>query len=183
MNDSNEVNTGQHDPGLQRTLDELTDDIRQSLLDEAGRLSPDGKVSEDDLYKAYKRLQFPAAGASEFADAQTVISQALKENRTFEWVSYEMAVILFVFGLALLSIGAGSDDLATRIGCLSSGSIVEMLILLPFRFAINSRRQNIALRMVGMIIDRVDDPKKLAPLLKDTFLAVVLGKPEFTVAR
>ena len=31
------------------------------------------------------------------------------------------------------------------------GSVVEVLILMPFRFAINSRRHNIALRMLGLI--------------------------------
>ena len=105
----------------------------------------------------------------------------MKENRIIEWVSYVMAVILFVFGLVLLSIGALGGDVATRVGCLLGGSIVELLILVPFRFAINSRRHNIALRMLGLIINRVDDPKKLAPLLKDTFLAVVVGTPQFKV--
>lgn len=38
----------------------------------------------------------------QFADAQAVISQAFKENRIFEWVSYGMAIILFVFGLILI---------------------------------------------------------------------------------
>jgi hypothetical protein len=89
-----------------------------------------------------------------------------------------MAIILFVFGLVLLSVGVALGDTATRIGAFAAGSIVELLILIPFRFAINSRRHNIALRMLGLIINRVDDPKKLAPLLKDTFLAVVLGRSE-----
>lgn len=93
-----------------------------------------------------------------------------------------MAVILFVFGLVLLSIGVAYGDVATRVGCLVSGSIVKLLILVPFRFVINSRRHNIALRMLGLIINRVDDPKKLAPLLKDTFLSVVVGNPQFKVA-
>jgi hypothetical protein len=93
-----------------------------------------------------------------------------------------MAVILFVFGLILLSVGLVNGDLATRVGCLVGGSVVELLILIPFRFAVNSRRHNIAMRMLGLIINRVDDPKKLAPLLKDTFLAVVLGKPQFKVS-
>ena len=69
-----------------------------------------------------------------------------------------------------------------RGGLTDAGSIVELLILIPFRFAINSRRHNISLRMLGLIINRVDDPKKLAPLLKDTFLSVVLDKPQFKVS-
>jgi hypothetical protein len=54
---------------------------------------------------------------------------------------------------------------------------------MPFRFVINSRRHNIALRMLGLILNRVDDPKKVAPLLKDTFLAVVLGKAQFKIEK
>ena len=88
-----------------------------------------------------------------------------------------MATLLFVFGLTLLSLGIFDNDVATRTAALIGGSIAELLIVLPFRVVINSRRQNIALRMLGIIINRVDDPKKLAPLLKDTFLAVVLDTP------
>ena len=130
---------------------------------------------------AYRRLSFPTQDSLQFNDSQAIISQALRENRLIEWVSYFMSIVLFAFGLMLLYQGAFSSDTGTRVGCLLSGSIVELLILVPFRFAINSRRHNIALRMLGLIINRVDDPKKLAPLLKDTFLSVVMGQPQFGV--
>ncbi len=169
------------EPSANQALQELVADLREALLSEAQRTAGSGRISDDDLLLAYKRLSYPAKDSLQFADAQAVISQALTENRVFEWVSYTMAAILFVSGLALLSAGAVSGDVAARTGCLLAGSIVELLILVPFRFAVNSRRQNIALRMLGLIINRVDDPKKLAPLLKDTFLTVVLGKPQFEV--
>jgi len=87
-----------------------------------------------------------------------------------------MAAAMFVFGLALLCIGIFADDSATyRVASIVGGSVVELLLLLPLRFAINSRRHNIAIRMLGILLDRVDDPKKLSTLLKDTFLAVVFG--------
>jgi len=169
------------DPSANQAFQELVADLREALLSEAQRTSVGGRITDEDLLSAYKRLSYPTKDSLQFADAQTVISQALKENRIIEWVSYVMAVILFIFGLILLSAGAFNSDVTTRVGCLLGGSIVELLILVPFRFAINSRRHNIALRMLGLIINRVDDPKKLAPLLKDTFLSVVLGNPQFKV--
>ncbi len=166
------------DPSAKKAFLELANDLRQTLYEEALKTSC-GSVTEDDLLLAHKRLNFPSKDARRFNDAQEVISQAFRENRVIEWLSYVMAVILFVFGLVLLSIGVANSDASTRIGCMISGSIVELLILIPFRFAINSRRHNMAMRMLGLIINRVDDPKKLAPLLKDTFLNVVLGKASF----
>jgi hypothetical protein len=88
-----------------------------------------------------------------------------------------MAVVLFLFGLALLSLGVAHGDIGTRVGALLSGSLVELLILVPFRVAINSRRHNIALRMLGYVLSFAKGDRKLAAsLLKDTFAAVVLGK-------
>jgi hypothetical protein len=169
------------DSSATRILQELVADLRDSLLVEANRSSNDDHITDDNLYQAYDRLSFPNKDSLAFADAQAVISQALRENKAFEWVAYGMAVILFLFGLILLGVGVASADAATRIGALCGGSIVEVLILIPFRFAVNSRRHNIALRMLGLILNRVDDPRKVAPLLKDTFLAVVLGKAQFRV--
>ncbi|GAB4142157.1 MAG: hypothetical protein Tsb009_12280 [Planctomycetaceae bacterium] len=166
-------------PETIKTLHEMESNLRDALIAEASRLSSDGTITEENLVAAYKNLSYPDPNSLQFIDAQSVISQALRENRIIEWVSYGMAIVLFIFGLVLLTIGATNSDSSMRTGCLLSGSIVELLILVPFRFAIHSRRHNIALRMLGLVINRVDDPKKLAPLLKDTFLAVVLGRPEF----
>jgi hypothetical protein len=168
------------DPSANEAFQELVSNLREALLAEAQKTAVRGRVTEEDLLLAYKRLSFPTKDSIQFADAQTVVSQALQENRLVEIVSYAMALVLFLFGLVLLAAGIMNSDVATRIGCLVSGSVVEMLILIPFRFAINSRRHNIALRMLGLIINRVDDPKKLASLLKDTFYAVVLGEAQFT---
>lgn len=171
------------DTSANRALAGLVSSLRDALVLEAIRLSSDSHVTDVDLYQAYQRLSYPNKDSLAFADAQAVISQALSENRTFELISYGMAIVLFVFGLVLLGAGVASADAATRVGALFSGSIVELLILIPFRFAINSRRHNIALRMLGLILNRVDDPKKVAPLLKDTFVAVVLGQARFQVER
>jgi hypothetical protein len=165
------------DAAAAKRLVEVIEDFRWRLV--AKTSMRHGEVTPASLDATYEWLLEPSLGFREIQDAQAIVSQALRENRAIEWVSYAMSLVLFVFGLNLLGVGATSDDLATRIGALSAGAIVELLILVPFRFAIHSRRHNIALRMLGIVLDRVDDPKKLAPLLKDTFLAVVLGKATF----
>jgi hypothetical protein len=171
------------DPSARKALPQLVSDLREALIVEAGRVSEVEYITADDLLWAYKRLSLPNKDSLQFADAQAVISQALQENRFLELVSYGMAIVLFVIGLILLIFGVVHNNDAVRIGAFIGGSLVEVLILIPFRFAINSRRHNIALRMLGLIINRVDDPKKLAPLLKDTFLAVVIGKSQFKVMK
>jgi len=169
------------DPAATRAFQEFAALMREALLKEASSLSPTEHISEDDLNAAYKALNFPTKDSLRIADAQAIISQALRENRVIEWVSYGMAIVLFLFGLALLAVGTVANNSLAQVGFLAAGSIVELLILMPLRFAINSRRHNIALRMLGIVLNRVDDPKILARLLKDTFLSVVLGKVQFKV--
>ena len=151
------------DRSAKAALKKIVAELRTLLLVEAGRTSSRDQITDDDLHEAYKRLGWPSTDSLAFADAQAVISQALRENRAFEWISYGMATVLFLFGLVLLGAGATAADVATRVGALCSGSVVELLILIPFRFVVNSRRQNIALRMLGLILNRVDDPKKSGP--------------------
>jgi hypothetical protein len=175
MSEASRIPEKRLDPSATTAFQDLVADLRSALLAEAARHSTGDRITDDDLFLAYKRLQYPSKDSIQFADAQAVISHAFRENRITEWVSYAMAMTLFVAGLILLVHGSLSGDVSTRVGCLSGGTIVELLILVPFRFAINSRRHNIALRMLGLIINRVDDPKKLAPLLRDTFLSVVVA--------
>jgi len=110
-------------------------------------------------------------------DAQAIISQTLRENRAFEWVSYAMALSLFVLGIILVGVGVFAGKGATySVTSIVGGAVFELLILVPFRFAVNSRKHNIAIRMLGILLDKVDDPRKLTAVLQDTFLAVVVGK-------
>ncbi|MBA3316082.1 MAG: hypothetical protein H0T47_22685 [Planctomycetaceae bacterium] len=153
--------------------------LAKLLLVHANAASVGDTITDDDVRLAWKRLEWPARTDLGLADAQGVVSQALHENRIIEWVSYGMAIVLFLCGLGLLCFGVVRDDKATRVGAFFAGTVIELLILIPFRFAINSRRHNIALRMMGVILHRIEDPKAMAPLLKETFLAVVLDRPNF----
>ncbi len=165
-----------------KALPGLVARFRDDLLREAARVSGGGSISEEELQSAYERISLANRLDDPVAEVQLVVSRALRENRTVERVSYAMAVVLFVFGLVLLSLGVAHADVGTRVGALFSGSLVELLILIPFRFAINSRRHNIALRMVGYVLSFAHGNRTLAAdLLKDTFAAVVLGKPPAAV--
>jgi len=157
---------------VERELAAILDRLREHILSEASRLAEGAPIRLDDLQAAYSHLGFPSR---EIENAQAIITRTLRENRVIEWVAYGMALVLFSVGIVLLLVGAfGSPDVY-RITCIVSGSVVELLLLLPFRFAVNCRRHNIAIRMLGILIDRVDDPKKLTTVLKETFLAIVVG--------
>jgi len=159
--------------GADKALARILAEFRRLLVAQAKRRSGEEGIEPCDLEDAYGRLGFPNRA---LADAQTIITQTLRENRVGEWVAYVMALLLFLAGMVLLGVGVfGSQDVAYRITSLISGSVVEMLLILPFRFASNTRRHNIAIRMLGILIDRTDDPKKLAAILKDTFATVVTG--------
>ncbi len=163
------------EPHANRELSSALDALRGSIVAEAGSLAQGAAISEEDVHVAYTRIMGRTPESTVVGDAQSIISQALKENRVVEWVSYGMTIALFVVGLTLLMIGALAPDIPTRVGFLASGTIVELLILAPVRFAMNSRRHNIAIRVLGIVLSRVQDPKDLAPLLKESFLRIVLG--------
>jgi hypothetical protein len=106
-----------------RALQELVSDFQETLVGKASNLSTGDSVTEHDLYKAYEGLAYPSKESLQFADAQAVISQALRENRAIEWISYGMALVLFVFGLILLTVGIVHGDPGTRVGSFFGGSI------------------------------------------------------------
>lgn len=164
----------QLEPGAAKALRELIADLRESLLSRAAEQSNQSEITEEALYEAYRQFAFPSQDELVHAGAQRIVSQALQENRAVEWVSYAMAIALFLFGMTLFSVGVFHGDAATRISAFTGGAVVEILIILPFRFAINSRKHNMALRMLAIVLDRVKDPKMLAPLLKETFFRLVL---------
>lgn len=163
-------------------LAERLANIRHFLLARAGWSAQGKPITKDDIakafedLKAFEHLEYPNRDALALADAQSVITKALQENRWFEQLANIMAVGLFLFGLALLGVGVATDNVAVRVGAITSGTIAEALLLIPFRYAINSRRHNIALRMLGLILNRVHDPKHLAPLLNAAFAAVLIER-------
>ena len=108
--------------GADKALAKILAEFRRLLIVEAKRQSGEADIEPGDLECAYDRLGFPNR---ELADAQTIITQTLRENRVVECVAYGMAVLLFLAGMVLLCVGVfGSQDVGYRITSLASGSVV-----------------------------------------------------------
>jgi hypothetical protein len=164
-----------HEAEIEETIRRLEGEFRELLSARAGMVARGG-VESKDLEAAFEILTGRHVDKS-ILDAQAIVSQALRENRVFEWLSYAMALSLFVLGIILVGVGIFAGKGATYgVTSIVGGAVFELLIIMPFRFIINSRKHNIAIRMLGILLDKVEDPKKLAALLQDTFLAVVMGK-------
>lgn len=162
------------EPEVEAELKKVLSDVRDLLLSKASYFARGRAIDREDIGHAYELLGFPDRAIQ---DAQTIITQTLRENRMVECGAYGMALVMFATGIALLCAGVfGSPDLSLRVTSLVAGSLLETLLFLPVRLAINSRRHNIAIRMLGILLDRVHDPKKLGAALNETFLAVVLGR-------
>jgi len=116
MNEPSESPEKLRDRSATEAFQQLVSDLSEALLSEASRSAAGDKITGEDLYQAYSRLSYPSKDSIQFADAQAVISQALRENRIIEWVCYGMAITLFVFGLILLSFGIVNEDVARRVG-------------------------------------------------------------------
>jgi hypothetical protein len=92
------------DPQAREAFSHFLARLRELLLEEANKAAGGRPIESHDLEDAYEALTGRHVDKS-ILDAQKIISQALRENRTFEWVSYLMALSLFVFGIIL--VGAG----------------------------------------------------------------------------
>jgi hypothetical protein len=107
-----------------------------------------------------------------------IISTALRENRLIEWIAYAMTLGLFLLGVVLLASGLlSSGDLISRVPILLGGSAAEVLLLPALRFAIKARRHNLFIRMIGILLDRLENPKALVPVLEQ-LLAELLGEKD-----
>lgn len=124
----------------------------------------DGPNSED-VEKAYKLLTTPDKRLRPLAEESITI--AFKENRFIQMAGYGMALVLFGFGIFLLGYSAfGPTDAVGRVASLVGGSSAQILLLIPLRFAVTARRNNLAIRILGYLLDRVDDPRLLAELVR-----------------
>lgn len=161
------------DVGAKGPLHELTDEFRDLLLAEASRRAAGGMITAAHIRQAFEHLLDPNLRK----DVQAIISRAFRENRAIEWLAYAMSLGLFVLGAGLLAAGVlCGGDVGSRIPMLVGGSVAEVLLLPALRFAINARRHNIAIRMLGLLLDRVGDWKPLKALLEKLLLDLLGGK-------
>lgn len=155
-------------------------EFRSLVLHKAEFFTASGAPSlrKADILAAADEILSGAIGQNQKTRAFDVITRALYENRQAETAAQFMAVILFGFGLVLFLVAVCNSDAGTRISAMISGAAVEFLVVLPFTVIVNIRRHNLALRMLGLVLDRVEDPVKLAPLLKELLHSVVAGRSE-----
>ena len=166
----------QLDVRAEETLSRFVSHTKKLLVDEARKIAGGRPVEPDDLEEAYAAITGRQVDKS-IVDAQAIISWALRENRTFRAVSYTMALSLLLLGIIVVVAGIFSGVEATyRVSSIVGGMLFELLALIPFKFAVNSHKHTLAIKMLGVLLDRVDDPRKLAAVLHDTLSAVVVGK-------
>ena len=124
-----------------------------------------GEITPEEVETAYHQLMAPANRSR--SSAQENVTIAFQENRFIQMAGFGMALALFVFGMLMLGYSAfGPTDAVGRIASLVGGSFAEILLLLPLRFAVNARRHNFAIRILGNLLDRVDNPRLLAELIR-----------------
>lgn len=158
--------SGPPDDDADAVVDRLTDEFRDRLTTEAEKIryARGGAITAEVVEAAYRRLTVPTGGRS---DAQKLVNTAFKENQFVEWTGYAMAVVLFLFGIALLLFGIlGASDVGSRVASLVSGSVAELVLIIPLRFSINARRHNFGLRILAHLLDRVDDPALLSDCIR-----------------
>jgi hypothetical protein len=160
----------------EETLSRFVSHTKKLLVDKAVEIAGGRPVEPDDLEEAYATITGRQVDKS-IGDAKAIISWALRENRTFIGVSYTMALSLLLLGIIVVVAGIFYGVGATyRVSSIVGGMLFALLALIPFKFAANSHKHTLAIRMLGVLLDRVDDPRKLAGVLNDTLGAVVVRK-------
>ncbi len=166
----------QLDGPAQEKLRALLAEIRDRIVSRAAIESAGQSITAEDLDRSYDVFGFPQRGV---LDAQSIVSTALEENRRVEWISYGMACALFIVGIIMVFVGMFGTTTAVQVSGIVAGTIFEILLLFPIRMAVNARRHNIAIRMLGILLDRVHDPKKLSQILakhfKDILFPAAIG--------
>jgi hypothetical protein len=166
----------QFDVRAEETLSRFVSHTKKLLVDQARKIADGRPVEPDDLEEAYAAITGRQVDKS-IVDSQALITWALRENRTFRVVSYTMALSLVLLGIFVVVAGIFSGVEATyRVSSIVGGILFELLALIPFKIAANSHKHTLAIRMLAALLDRVDDPRKLAAVLHDTLFAVVVGK-------
>jgi hypothetical protein len=70
----------QLDEDASKAIDGAIEGLQQALIAEGSKIATGDRITEEDLYQAYQRLIQPTKSQIELADAQGVVSQALREK-------------------------------------------------------------------------------------------------------
>jgi hypothetical protein len=160
-------------PEANAALTSFTQKFEDQLRGLARKLAVAKKsdVTGEDVEAAYDQILNPRRRPR--LAARRMIAGAFAENRKVEFLAYAMMIVLFLFGLAAFTYGVFSrTDETGRFAGVLGGSIMQVLLVMPLRLALNARRHNFAIRIFGFLLDRVDDPALLADLIRQLLLAV-----------
>lgn len=153
----------QLDPDADEPLFAAREVFHDLLLKEAARLSRGQPILAVHIKQACRNL----LDVELRGDVQAIISRALRENKSIEWIAYFMVIALFGLGAVLIAFGLlSTGDIPSRIPTLIGGAISHVLLLPALRFAINARRHNLAIRLFGAALERAETPKTLTLVLE-----------------
>lgn len=148
---------------LDRLLHELGERVKEMAVEFARQEG--GKLSADHVKAAYRRhVKSPKSPRSQ---AQRIIAQAFRDNRYLEIAAFSMAMALFVFGVVILAYGVfASSDTGERVAGIAGGSVLQVLVVFPLRITAKTRQQNLAIRIFGYLVDRIEKPEVIAALFQ-----------------
>lgn len=164
------------DASAARYLKLLLDSVRQTLLRDALEISDGDSIREDHLYFAAKPLMARDSVGGEFGKrvqknlrrvrAKSVIEKSIRRNRPYELMALVFSVLLFILGLLLILWAAlFSEQSLEIVARLVGGVVCGGLLLVPFRYAVEIHRHNVALDLLGHVLDQCDDDVNLAAAL------------------
>lgn len=146
--------------------------IERSLISEAARHAEGGLITVEHLDLAAKPLLIPEFDRGQFAtklkqnvrrsQAKSVVERSIARNRPYELLALGMSVALFMLALFLLLWAAVDAQNTTPVTArLLGGMSCVGLLLIPFRYAVEIRRHNMALQLLGHLLDQTDDDQQL----------------------
>jgi hypothetical protein len=104
-----------------------------------------------------------AVPSSPKRSAKAVIDAAVRENRSWEWLSYVLTILFAIVGLLTLLIGAVKGD-----GLVSlSGSLAAALFWPALRSANSIRQANIRIRLYELALTKAKTAKEAADIIRD----------------
>ena len=100
--------------------------------------------------------------------AQDVIDAAIRENRSWEWLSYILTILLALTGFTVLLVATFRSD-----GAASMSGVVIASLSLPALWSANgSRRENIRIRLYEIALAKATTSLEAAAIIREA-----MGRP------
>ena len=106
--------------------------------------------------------------------AQEVIDQAIRENRSGEWLCYGLALVFVIVGIGVIVWGAVSGQGIVSV----AGSIASILFWPALREARQIRKENMAIRLLEAPLSKAGTAKAAAEAIREAFTDVFVRRKE-----